>query len=570
MKRKMISYLIKSQELIENYDDYEDIEIKNTFNITSNNKNKILLNFNDYNQFYQSTNSMNKNVNSTTNLITINSYSTSGSYNQDCLMQDQAEINTTNFLVNLTNHMLIIFPWIMIILGTISNIISFIVFTRPKLRKSSTFFYLSCLCIIDVLSIYTVCGNMLFYYHFDIDLQKKSLVICKLYSFLIYFLPQFSAWTCAAVSLDRVVSVIFSVRGKHAAAAKRFNTPQKALQVELVIFFLLFLLNVQFFFYPNEFEFQKDQVQDINIIYCSPENIPRYETFYAFWVYIDLSVNVLIPFFIMIISSIIIIVGVFNSTKNMTARGNTQKDMKKSMIQTNNNRKESINNDAAAVRFKKTTEPLLTVNTTTNNKNTNNNDTSALKQASLNRLTSSKNQSTGAGASSKAKNVSTMLATNNIVFISLALPIVVFLSITPSFREPTLCNHMRAKLRLIKIICIILMNTNYCINLFIYTFMASQFRIQLFSLLDQVFFCIKSKKSSSETMATTKNATIKQQSQLLSKQQQSLQPISVSVNNKSDKLNSNKTSSDSNEQNSNKNKNKVNNGINEINEDEIL
>jgi hypothetical protein len=556
----MISYLMKSQELIENYDDYEDIEIKSTLNLTLNEKNRILLNYNINDQNYQSTSFLNKNVNRTTSLMMIDSYSTSGSYNQDCLKQDQAEINTTNFLVNLTNHMLIVFPWIMILLGTVSNVISFIVFTRPKLRKSSTFFYLSCLCIIDILSIYTVCGNMLFYYHFGIDLQKKSLVVCKLYSFLIYFLPQFSAWTCAAVSLDRVVSVIFSVRGKHAAAAKKFNTPQKALQVELVIFFLLFLLNVQFFFYPNEFEFQKDQVQDINIIYCSPENIPRYETFYAFWVYIDLSVNVLIPFFIMIISSIIIIVGVFNSTKNMTARGNTQKEIKKSVKQNNNNnnRKNSTTNETNTVRFKTTTEPLIELSK--------NNDKSALKQSSLNR-TSNKNHSSGAGASSKAKNVSTMLATNNIVFISLALPIVVFLSITPSFREPTLCNHVRAKLRLIKIICIILMNTNYCINLFIYTFMASQFRIQLFSLIDQVFFCIKFKKSSSETINTSKTATIKQ-SQYLSKQQQSMQPISI-TNNKSDKFYSNKTSDDSNEQN-NKNVDINNNGKNNNDDDDIL
>jgi hypothetical protein len=270
---------------------------------------------------------------------------------------------------------------------------------------------------------------MIFFYQFNIDLQLKSVILCKLYSFLIYFLPQFSAWCCAAVSLDRVVSVIFSIRGKHAAAAKRFNTPQKAFQVMMVIFFSLFLLNVQFFFYPNEYVFQQDQVQDVNIIYCSPENIPRYETFYAFWVYIDLSVNVLIPFAIMIASSVIIVVGVFKSTKNMSTqpkrkekekekekdKPNNAKGQPNLMIDdpaqpiSRNNSRGDCKSQQASVRFNSSVnsretfqrEPLITQ--TSDSKSNQNFRSATHKQPS--------------NANSKAKNVSTMLATNNIVFI---------------------------------------------------------------------------------------------------------------------------------------------------------
>ena len=221
--------------------------------------------------------------------------------------------DNVQLLLNITDTVLIVYPWIMMLLGTFSNLVSLIVLTRPKLRKSSTFFYLSCLCIIDLTLLYTFCFNFIFYYQFDIDLQLKHVIICKLYSFLIYFLPQLSAWTCAAVSLDRVIGVIFSVRGKYAAAAKKWNTPNKALKIIVVIFFFLFLLNVQFFFYPNEYEFvQNELVKDVNIIYCSPENIPRYQAFYInFWVHIDLSVNVLIPFAVMMIYFIL-----FNAKRN--------------------------------------------------------------------------------------------------------------------------------------------------------------------------------------------------------------------------------------------------------------
>ena len=81
-------------------------------------------------------------------------------------------------------------------------------------------------------------------------------------------MPQLSAWTCAAVSFDRVIGVIFSVRGKYAGAAKKWNTPQKASKIIIIVFVVLFLLNVQFFFYPNEYEIIEVE-NDINVIYCS-------------------------------------------------------------------------------------------------------------------------------------------------------------------------------------------------------------------------------------------------------------------------------------------------------------
>lgn len=87
------------------------------------------------------------------------------------------------------------------------------------------------------------------------------MAICKIFSFLTYFLPQLSAWTCAAVSLDRVVGVLFSVQGKYAATAKRWNTPVKARQVMIAIFLFLFALNMHFLFYPNEYKVEDENVR---------------------------------------------------------------------------------------------------------------------------------------------------------------------------------------------------------------------------------------------------------------------------------------------------------------------
>ena len=83
--------------------------------------------------------------------------------------------------------------------------------------------------------------------------------------------------------------------------------------------------------------------------------------------------------------------------------------------------------------------------------------------------------------SSKAKSVSAMLAINNLIFISLTLPIVVFLSKAPPINE--VCDHEKSKLLLIKVICIILMNSNCTVSIFIYYFMSSQFKVELKRIL---------------------------------------------------------------------------------------
>ena len=67
-------------------------------------------------------------------------------------------------------------------------------------------------------------------------------------------------------------------------------------------------------------------------------------------------------------------------------------------------------------------------------------------------LTKRRSSTASSNATSKAKSVSYMLAANNFVFISLTLPIVVFLSIAPPFSLSGLCD--------IKKVCSLLIPTN--------------------------------------------------------------------------------------------------------------
>ena len=168
----------------------------------------------------------------------------------------------------------------------------------------------------------------------------------------------------------------------------------------------------------------------------------------------------------MIACSVIIVIGILNSTKNLASKNS--KMSKKSTIKSNTL---ESSRQQSTVRFKQndqavsTTEPL--------NKNT--------------MIRKLKKQPS---SSSKARNVSSMLAANNMVFITLTLPIVLFLSFAPAFNED-ICDYTKAKLRLVKVVCIILMNMNCSINIFIYSVMASEFRRQLFAIFGELFCCLK-------------------------------------------------------------------------------
>ena len=101
------------------------------------------------------------------------------------------------------------------------------------------------------------------------------------------------------MSIDRVISVIFSI-GRYATLAKRWNTPNRARHIVILIGVCLFLVNVQFLFYPNEYTKTLNEtkiVEDVNVIYCSPEysNNQAFQKYYnKVWVHVDLSINVLI------------------------------------------------------------------------------------------------------------------------------------------------------------------------------------------------------------------------------------------------------------------------------------
>jgi len=77
---------------------------------------------------------------------------------------------------------------ILIIFGSICNIMTFIVMRRRRMRISSTCFYMAALAVTDTLVLWTGCLNQWFYIIHLPTLVVKSNFTCKLLPFLLFSL----------------------------------------------------------------------------------------------------------------------------------------------------------------------------------------------------------------------------------------------------------------------------------------------------------------------------------------------------------------------------------------------
>ena len=98
-------------------------------------------------------------------------------------------------------------PPMLILLGTIGNILSILVLTRRSLRKSTTSLFLTVLACSDLLVLYSGLLRQWVLYVFETDVRHVCEVGCKLNIWLVYSSLDFSAWILMAVTIERVISV---------------------------------------------------------------------------------------------------------------------------------------------------------------------------------------------------------------------------------------------------------------------------------------------------------------------------------------------------------------------------
>ena len=261
-----------------------------------------------------------------------------------------------------------------IIVGLVGNTVNLIVFSQPAMRSGSTFRFLLYSSLCDILVLIACSTDALVRFGFEYEFRLMSPFVCRLHTFLTYFLTQSSSTILMAVSVDRALvitnrsidSLFASNRKKNKNKEKnpgqakhmgRLMLQQflgKFHRVDLVIVgIVLFLtiLNSHYIMFMNlnlfteeEFldmftmtntnyttanessknssnqameDFKDNQTNSQSLFYaCFPLKGSMYDRFLLnVWTWIDICVFSLIPFVVMSVCSVIILIQIKNRSK---------------------------------------------------------------------------------------------------------------------------------------------------------------------------------------------------------------------------------------------------------------
>jgi MFS family permease len=212
------------------------------------------------------------------------------------------------------------FAFICLLIGSIGNSLSFIVFTQKQLRTHSTFRYLAYLSIVDLIVLYLGLGNLILRDYFLIDIREKNLFLCKFHTFLTYVTTHLSSWILTIVSIDRAIACTV------VQLNKRLCRPKSADRIFLIMCIIISLLNSHILlFMGSKQTIFYSSLNDKNIslykeiIICTHNTSKLYFQFFEKpYNIIDLLSYVLIPFIIMTICAGIIAYRLFFSLSKTT------------------------------------------------------------------------------------------------------------------------------------------------------------------------------------------------------------------------------------------------------------
>ncbi|CAF1042651.1 unnamed protein product [Brachionus calyciflorus] len=408
----------------------------------------------------------------------------------------------------------ILIPFILII-GTLSNLVNFYVFTRPTLKGLSTFRFLSYLSLVDFFYLIVGSPHILANVYFEYDFRDYSNLSCSLHSFFTYYLSHLSSNILAAVGVFRCVTLTnltpmkpntFNLNTKRHSNNKclnetsqfkrKFSAPQSSVDVieikrsrksfikrfisdfgsadmiVLAIMFIIFLFDCHFLFWMrlskldySDFELSSTNSSQLSLkCYPSSSDQPIYSEFYTkAYHWIDLFLYSYIPFTIMVICTILIIYRLFQLNKRLKLSSTRQ--CKEIPV---------LKNDEAL--FQKLDESKCDLKTESNSKECHNNKATQYKQIKK----SSKVNDLAKKRTKKNNQIYKLLLTLNIFFFVLVTPLV--LSNSLGFLD-----YIKETHQSIFEIVYILAYLNHSMNFLFYVLSCEIYRSILIDLFKQYF-----------------------------------------------------------------------------------
>ena len=330
-------------------------------------------------------------------------------------------------------------PPVLLIFGTLGNVLSFLVLIR---KSKSTYLYLAALAVLDLLVLYV--GLMrLWIAEFTVDLQNATNWLCKGVNYLGYVSSDCSVWIIIAVTFERFVAVCFPMKAPQICKRSRTKI------VISVIILTMCALN-----FPILLAVELHTPEQSGAQSASCKAGKGYETLVnTVWPWVDAAVYSFIPFILLIIMNSFIIRACVSAMKQRRC------------LQCQRPTRSASRSDSRSSLYNKRKQ-----------------------RRSLPSQSSAEGQSGhngGRNSTEKKRLMMTLLAVS-FTFMITALPMNILLILTAKARDHTDSDTQElqfAKFTLARTIVVLLMYVNHTANFFCYCLSGTKFRREVAQLI---------------------------------------------------------------------------------------
>jgi len=189
-----------------------------------------------------------------------------------------------------------------VIMGTIGNVISFIVLIRRRMRRNSINIYLAILACADTVVLYISAFKTWLRVIAGFELLHVSNALCKITIFIFMLASHLSAWLIVLVTADRLIVVCFPFR------SAKMSTPRGSAVTTILLLCVLILYNLHLLWTMHLHEYVHGYKQYIPQLSNDFMNGP--------FNYVRLASYTIIPFVLVLGMNIRIIVSICRTTEN--------------------------------------------------------------------------------------------------------------------------------------------------------------------------------------------------------------------------------------------------------------
>ncbi|GAB1600494.1 hypothetical protein Ahia01_000327400 [Argonauta hians] len=98
---------------------------------------------------------------------------------------------------------------LLLAVGTVGSLLSICVLLRIKIRQITSIYLLTLLSVADITGLWFGLLRVYMLQAYDYDIRHQSDLLCKLHTFLVYFVLDFSSWLLALIAIDRFLLIVY-------------------------------------------------------------------------------------------------------------------------------------------------------------------------------------------------------------------------------------------------------------------------------------------------------------------------------------------------------------------------